>query len=119
MWIFFREGYVSVVQHKDDALSVLVRARRHEHLVAFFNSISRSINPANIIELPSADYKYRIVVPREVFVKALEEKAACIDYTSFKKSITDKILKRAALDIWQILWEAYHKYVHTLVRRFR
>jgi hypothetical protein len=103
MWVFFKEGYVSIVKHRTEKDVLLVRARRAEIISDFFGKDMLS----EIKYDAGADYKCRVFVHKNDVAKAVSDKALGINYTSYKSAITDRRLKYAALEVWQVLWEAY------------
>ena len=64
MWICLNDAFISAVQHRDKPNHLMVRARRREHLAAVFPE-------AEIIETPTADYRWRVVVTKNAFKKGL------------------------------------------------
>jgi hypothetical protein len=83
MWIFSKEGFVSVVKDrycKDG--EVVVRARLREDLIAFLEKTARSIPP--ILEFGHADYRFRAIIRQDDFAVALAHVAMEIDYSNFK-----------------------------------
>ena len=82
MWVFFKDGFISAVQNKDDPEELIVRARSKEHLKSFLGPFSEDF----ITETPDADYQFRAFVDREVFVALMADHANEVDYPNFKKS---------------------------------
>ena len=80
MWLFARDGFFSIVQHKDDPDYLLVRARVREDIVDAFG-------PDDILELTGSDYRFRKTVPRAVVADYLSKEAMTINYTSVKDDI--------------------------------
>ena len=72
MWIFTNKGFISAVEHHHDNKVMYVRARSAEHLQAIFPG-------EDIIRIETADYRFRVFVPREVFVETMTEQLASID----------------------------------------
>lgn len=96
MWIFTSKGFLSVVQHKDDADRLIVRARKREHLQELF--------PARgLTKTPSADYPFRTVVSRTHFKAFMMGQVRNINYLNFKNSIKDADYHDAALTVWATL----------------
>jgi len=95
MWIFTSRGMLSIVEHRDDPYTVLVRARTHDHLAAF-------IDPLDIFTDESADYKYRAEIPREQLESLMLSLADEVDYDNFKNSILTKERKyhAACHEVW-------------------
>lgn len=93
MWIFMNDAFLSIVQHKDDPDSLLVRARRKEDLLRTF--------PDRVpYQVPHSDYAWRTAVPRTQVQEMLCARVSAIDYPNFKASVKDK--RRAAVyaDVW-------------------
>lgn len=80
MWIFTKDGFFSIVQHKDDPNYLMVRARVRE-------DIQRAFGPSDIKESEGSDYRFRKVVPRPVVADYMSKAVAEIDYTSVKDEI--------------------------------
>lgn len=95
MWIFTSRGMLSIVEHRDDPYTVLVRARTHDHLAAFVDKL-------DIFTDDSADYKYRAEIPREQLESLMLSLADEVDYPNFKSSILNKEKRYSAAckDVW-------------------
>lgn len=88
MWIFTKTGFISVVKHTEKADFLLVRARRREDLEAIVEPMLASGYPLDdITETPEADYRFRVVMPRDCFAVVMSELVDQIDYPNFKDSI--------------------------------
>jgi len=98
MWIFTNKGFLSVVQHKDDPVVLLVRSRFAGHVKALFPK-------ARVIKTPDADYRYRAIGSRRQFACKLAEAAKKIDYTNFKNSLEDERYHEACMDVWLALYK--------------
>ena len=83
MWIFTTQGFYSAVQHRDDPEKVIVRGRTPEDIEA----LKAQIPTLEPFEDPSADYRYRAVVDKTEWVKAVEVLAGSIDYPNFKSAV--------------------------------
>ena len=83
MWVFTTQGFYSVVAHRDDPDLVLVRARSDEDLEA----LRKQIPNLQTSEDSRADYRFRAVVAREEWVRALTALAVGIDYPNFKSEV--------------------------------
>ncbi len=108
MWIFSETGMVSAVAHRDKPGMMLVRARRREHLAAFLAS-SGPWTGSDIIQMPSADYEYRIEISSETFVLQLSAQAKAIDYSNFKSrcdALPDKDYAHALHKVWAVIHSA-------------
>ena len=95
---------VSVVAHRDLQDSLLVRARKREHLVAALGAED------GIEETPSADYRFRATLKREHWATRIAQLASETDYGNFKSSIRDPKLHDVAMKCWRAHAEAYGSY---------
>lgn len=86
MWLFLNDAFLSIVQHKDDPDTLLVRARRHEDLSRFLSS-DPDANCVEIQHTPEADYPFRALVPRLLVGEMMADQVMRIDYPNFKGSI--------------------------------
>jgi len=80
MWIFTKDGFFSIVQHKDSPHYMMVRARAKDDLQAAFG-------PGDILESVGSDYRFRKTVPRAVVADYLSKALAEVDYESVKDNI--------------------------------
>lgn len=92
MWLFTRYGLFSVTNARQgrgrpgsalDPRRLQVRARSRKHLellVARF----RALRGYKLIETPSADYRFRIIVRRKVWMRVATELVREITYPNFK-----------------------------------
>ena len=108
MWIFSEKGMVSAVVHRDKVGILLVRARRREHLAAFLAS-NGEWTGEEIVQMPSADYEYRIEISCETFGELVTAQAKAIDYPNFKgrcDALPDKDYAQALHKIWSVVYNA-------------
>ena len=101
MWIFTSGGFVSIVENYKQPGSLLVRARKKEHLREFLTAQGQLNSDAHdFSETPGRDYRWRASVSAE----QLEEIALCnvraITYTNFKNSIRDGEYRHVASEVW-------------------
>ena len=68
MWVFTKNSYISVVEHRDRPNDVMIRARRRRHLVRLFPKREKQI-----VKTPNADYMWRLVVSKKEMAKVLSE----------------------------------------------
>ena len=104
MWLFTVEGFLSVVQHRDDHDKVVVRARNHTAL----EGISKSLD-IKIQSTPTADYPYRVVITRKQMANLAAAFVNEIDYDNFKNaahSLGDKQYDRALMQVWSAMYES-------------
>ena len=75
MWIFTQDGFLSVVEHRDDSDCLIVRSRARDDLERMAHFAGQEI-----IVMPDADYRFRVEVPRPVFGAFMREQVVDIDY---------------------------------------
>lgn len=121
MWLFTRYGFYRVAWYgKEFAVCARTRfhlealLRRFPHLVRVARSRAKSGRagaPAaedGIIEIPTADYRWRIMVPRKAWVAVVSELAEEQDWRKFKSEVErfngHAEYYRACLEVWQIMY---------------
>ena len=103
MWLITTQGFYSAVAHRDDPHKVMVRARVREDIEALAAQIPE-IEPYSE---PDSDYKWRAVVSRSDWERAVGELAAGIDYENLKSAVAERQGYGRALrysDVWQVLY---------------
>lgn len=93
MWVCLSDAFVSIVAVPRVKDHLMVRARRRAHLKSLFPK-------ARLITTKEADYRYRVVVPREEVTKLLTARIQKLNYTNFKDSVKDDDLHDMYLDMW-------------------
>mgnify|MGYP003145923682 CR=1 FL=1 len=93
MWVFTNHGFLSIVEHSKRKDTLVVRARRKEHLETYFNEFK-------INYTPNRDYQYRIFITKKYFADHMHSIVQDIDYPNFKSSIKDKKLGAVASMVW-------------------
>jgi len=114
MWLFTQYGFYSVVCARDllgdptrvDPNTFMVRARSRRHLELLQTRFPQLASAA-IDETTDTDYRFRIVVPKPVWIEVSQELAAEIDYGNFKdrahsRSGDDKYVD-ALHDVWAVM----------------
>lgn len=102
MWTITPQGFYSVVAHRDDPDTLLVRARVRADL----DALRAQIPSLEIVERPGSDYRYRAFVSRASWVDAVASLARAIDYGNVKDAVTERQgSARAALylRVWDVL----------------
>lgn len=102
MWLITTRGFFSVVAHRDDADSVLVRARVRSDL----ESLAELVPGIEIEHTPRADYEWRASMPRSEWERVAAALAAEVDYPNFKNAVAELQGKtRASLyaEVWLTL----------------
>lgn len=74
MWIFTQQGMISAVAHRDLKDSLLVRARVKAHLESFLGGREHEIETND-----SADYRYRVLIPRLLSAACLKSRYFRLD----------------------------------------
>ncbi len=98
MWIFTKHGFLSIVQHRDDSGTLLVRSRTLEPLETLWPDFE-------VKEIPWADYGYRIFVPREDVSEVIMGLFDWLDYHNFKSACTDDDDYQIALaSVWRTMY---------------
>jgi hypothetical protein len=97
MWVFTDKGFVSIVEHREDPETLVVRSRFAGHIRNLFPG-------AKVIKTPDADYLYRAFLPRQAVKEKLAESVQDIDYPNFKNSIDESPYHEACKDVWSALY---------------
>ena len=110
MWLLTTQGFYSVVEDREDANRVLVRARAREDLEA----LKRQIPDLQIQETLDADHDYgwRDCVTRDQWVEATAELAGETDYPNFKSAVDARQgaeRERLYSRVWAQLLELQHR----------
>lgn len=93
MWIFLDDSFLSVVSHRTLKEKLLVRGRVKGDIEAVFGDVKITVTP-------SADYRYRAVIDRNVVATAMSYRARNIHYDNFKSSVKDTSRVPAYMKIW-------------------
>lgn len=101
MWLMTQYGFFSIVQHKDDAEKYLVRARLRPDLERLKDLAALT---TEIVELKSADYRYRIEIGREEMLRVLKWLGEAINYPNFKNRIADLPDQKDRLSQYHEVW---------------
>lgn len=103
MWVYTKNGFVSIVQVRGEPRELLVRARRREDLEAFVGSQYVK----DIEHTPAADYEYRIELGMGVVAALAMREVMGIDYPNFKGAAArDPVWGGALHRIWAETREA-------------
>ena len=109
MWLYTKLGFFSIVHKppcKKDEL--LARTRCREDLEALSNKPNQTSNfKGEIIESPSSDYAYRMVVPKSILASFMTSLMMNLDYTNFKATIpyNDEPRHEAYFKCWEAMNE--------------
>ena len=108
MWIFTPTGFLSVVEHRDDSRCLIVRARAKEDLKDIGEFAVQEI-----IEMPEADYRYRVEVARVTFAAYMRTQVAQLDYPNFKERLHEQNRSELEIEREQFayrIWQAGYQY---------
>ncbi len=99
MWVFLNDAFFSIVQHREDADTVVVRARVKGDLEKAFGARHE------VVEGDKSDYRFRMFLNKEYVSNVLKEKVLSIDYDNFKDSINKKDTNRKSYyyEVWRVM----------------
>lgn len=102
MWIMMRDGFVSIVEDRNDDTRVIVRARKKQHLVDFLRHERFEIS-----HTPTADYHWRATIAKAAAGVLVMERVMSIDYDNFKAAAkkVDSELADAYGDVWATMYD--------------
>lgn len=122
MWVFMNDAFVSIVQDRVNDDLLWVRGRIKGDVEKFFKPLPpqwRAEVEREVERTPSADYLYRICVPRTWVRTALEAAEQSIDYTNFKNSIPPTKKGDMRHTYYMRVWSAMLAFQHDFKRRFK
>jgi hypothetical protein len=101
MWIASKNGFISIVQHREYPDQVLFRARVRKDLESLFPQ-------EEIISTPEADYGFRGFVSKQEAAAIISQQVMDIDYPNFKNAVAQTPNQKDKLhayhDIWGVMW---------------
>ncbi|MDP2361999.1 MAG: hypothetical protein Q8O14_14825 [bacterium] len=109
MWLFTTLGYYSITRSRLEPDRYQIRARDRQHLerlsVHMDLDMMARMSLGQIIETPSADYRWRIIVDERQLRAVVEALARCITYFNFKTeaattAAADHSYRAALHDVW-------------------
>jgi hypothetical protein len=107
MWLVTDRGFYSVVDKGDREGYLCVRGRVREDIEALFELDPLAAYADDVIETHDSDYRYRVYVRREDWVRAAADLAARIDYDNFKNHVARQQGRDRAStysEVWQDLY---------------
>lgn len=96
MWVFLNNAMLSIVAQPSNPATLLVRARSA-------GDIERVFPDAEVMETPTADYRFRAEVPTETVAEALAAEVRAITYPNFKMTVSDPGRLHAYHDVWAVM----------------
>ena len=103
MWLFFSDGFLSIVAHRDLPDHLLVRSRNARHLKSLFPN-------AEHYTIRNADYPYRANVPRKAVADMLVRYVMAMNYDNYKNSVNDSKFKETCNIIWSVMYQYGEEY---------
>lgn len=86
MWIAMNDSFVSAVQDRNDANTLVVPGRTAKHL-------KRLLPDREVLITHNADYVARVLVLRDEFVRVVAKRIEEVSYDNFKDSVDDERLR--------------------------
>ena len=106
MWLFCKSGMFSAVKHNTKDKVILVRTRLEGDLEKLFKTHGMD-NKYKATETPDADYRFRVEMDAEDWVKCVTEEAEDIDYGNFKNKVHDRTVRDSAyMECWYAMAQA-------------
>jgi hypothetical protein len=103
MWIFTLDGFFSAVEYTSDPTFLLVRCRAADDAQRLADRLAEDGQPIEVQRTPTADYGWRLLVPRETFGRYLLAATNGVDYSNFKAAVADRI-GHARADVYGDVW---------------
>ena len=99
MWIFSKSGFLSIVEHREDPDTLIVRARSARPL-------EENWPECEIITLEEADYRFRIITERDSVLTTVARLVDSVDYDNFKNACHERgEYQRALGSVWRVMFE--------------
>ena len=98
MWLMTTRGFYSVVEHRDDADRLLVRARTREDIEALADLVG-----SEPVWLGTADYAWRVETTRDEWQAAMQVLVGEITYPNFKSAVHDPEHHDAYMRVWSAM----------------
>lgn len=124
MWMFTQYGFYSVVcgldlaghSHGIDPETLMVRARDRRHLESLQKRFAQ-LSSIPIVDTLQTDYRFRMVVPKQVWVDVARDLAAEIDYGNFKSRAHSRTDDDQYVDALHKVWEVMMNLQASAVRK--
>lgn len=106
MWVMNTDGFFSIVKDRQHGPGwLLVRARCIKDIERLMARLGAEWD---VLELPEADYRYRIRMHRDAWSDYLQRAALAINYTNFKNSVPSRDHTRHAA--YMACWSALRRW---------
>jgi hypothetical protein len=99
MWVFLKDGFVSIVEDWKDKRFLWVRSRSSGQLESLFPEDKITYTPNN-------DYAYRVKLSRTLVKHMIAQQVVDIDYTNFKNAIPDNGYHSCCSKVWDAFMRA-------------
>lgn len=109
MWIMSKQGFYSIVQHKDLTDTYQVRSRARQDLENLLTLLGGALEGITIKETPHNDYAYRILVNGQQKAAILAALGEEIDYPNFKGEIGRRPDQKAKLNAYHDIWAVMYR----------
>ena len=105
MWLFYKSGFLSIVENRFGKDKLLVRARVEEDLENFVSLLDDIAGTKHRIEeTPERDYRFITTSKKEIAAKAIFQIVSSIDYDNFKEAVHgDSDRDTAYMKIWSVM----------------
>ena len=103
MWVFTTHGFLSVVEHRQQPDTLIVRARVRSDLNAARERYFPSLTRTEFSD--KSDYPYRGQISRKAFAKGMRKVVADITYGNFKNAVEEN-QGNARSSIYMRIWSA-------------
>ena len=100
MWLFCRDGFLSIVEHNLNSNILIVRSRFKNHIQKIFGDVE-------VQEDAGTDYEYRAEIPKEKVAKVMSDLVKDIDYPNFKNELGSLGLKKVDSQYIRRCWVVY------------
>jgi hypothetical protein len=132
MWLFTKHGFFSAVCARQgagergqpvDRNRVMIRARVRKHLEDLQNEFGDLLGDCEILDSPSADYAYRLFVPKAAWVEVLERLGEEVDYDNFKSEVArhqgrgGADYEHALHEVWEVMYRLQQHEQHGRVAK--
>lgn len=106
MWMFCKSGMFSAVAHNEKAGVILLRARLEGDLERLLR-VHKMTDKYKVVATPDNDYRFRVEMAREDWVRCVTEEATDIDYGNFKNKVHDGTERdEAYMGCWSAMRDA-------------